>query len=63
MTWAATLVFGAQFLYIGGASIFVVDLLGEGELDFWKLFVPMIGAMVVGSLPVVASAGRSPARS
>ena len=45
-----TLVFGAQFLYIGGASIFVVDLLGEGELDFWKLFVPMIGAMVVGSL-------------
>lgn len=54
MTWAATLVFGAQFLYIGGASIFVVDLLGEGELDFWKLFVPMIGAMVVGSL----SSGR-----
>ena len=50
MTWAATLMFGAQFLYIGGASIFVVDLLGEGELDFWKLFVPMIGAMVVGSL-------------
>ncbi len=50
MTWAATLVFGAQFLYIGGASIFVVDLLGEGELDFWKLFVPMIGAMVVGSV-------------
>jgi DHA1 family bicyclomycin/chloramphenicol resistance-like MFS transporter len=54
MTWAGTLVFGAQFLYIGGASIFVVDLLGEGELDFWKLFVPMIGAMVVGSL----SSGR-----
>ncbi len=50
MAWAGTLVFGAQFLYIGGASIFVVDLLGEGELDFWKLFVPMIGAMVVGSL-------------
>lgn len=50
MTFAGTLVFGAQFLYIGGASIFVVDLLGEGELDFWKLFVPMIGGMVVGSL-------------
>ena len=54
MAWAATLVFGAQFLYIGGAAIFVVDLLGEGELDFWKLFLPMIGAMVVGSL----SSGR-----
>lgn len=50
MAWAGTLVFGAQFLYIGGAAIFVVDLLGEGELDFWKLFVPMIGAMVLGSL-------------
>lgn len=50
MAWAGTFVFGAQFLYIGGASIFVVDLLGEGELDFWKLFVPMIGAMVVGSI-------------
>ncbi len=50
MAWAGTFVFGAQFLYIGGASIFVVDLLGEGELDFWKLFVPMIGAMVVGSV-------------
>ena len=50
MVWAGTLVFGAQFLYIGGAAIFVVDLLGEGELDFWKLFVPMIGAMVVGSV-------------
>jgi DHA1 family bicyclomycin/chloramphenicol resistance-like MFS transporter len=50
MAWAGTLVFGAQFLYIGGAAIFVVDLLGEGELDFWKLFLPMIGAMVIGSV-------------
>ncbi len=50
MAWAGTLVFGAQFLYIGGAAIFVVDLLGEGELDFWKLFVPMIAAMVTGSV-------------
>ena len=50
MAWAGTLVFGAQFLYIGGAAIFVVDLLGQGELDFWKLFVPMIGTMVVGSI-------------
>ena len=57
MAWAGTFVFGAQFLYIGGASIFVVDLLGEGELDFWKLFVPMIGAMVVGSV-VSGRSGR-----
>lgn len=49
IAWAGTFVFGAQFLYIGGAAIFVVDVLGKGELDFWVLFVPMIGAMVVGS--------------
>lgn len=47
--WAGTLGFAAQFLYIGGAAIFVVDLLGLGELDFWVLFVPMIGSMMVGS--------------
>lgn len=58
MAWAGTLVFGAQFLYIGGAAIFVVDLLGQGELDFWKLFVPMIGTMVVGSV-VSGRLGRS----
>lgn len=49
LAWAGTFGFGAQFLYIGGAAIFVVDLLGQGELDFWKLFVPMIGSMMVGS--------------
>lgn len=49
VAWAATLVFGAQFLYIGGAAIFVGDVLGLGELDYWQLFVPMIGAMMIGS--------------
>ena len=57
IAWAGTLVFGAQFLYIGGAAIFVVELLGEGELDFWKLFVPMIGAMMLGSTLSGRSAG------
>jgi len=49
LAWAGALGFAAQFLYIGGAAIFVVDLLGLGELDFWKLFVPMIGSMMLGS--------------
>ena len=49
LAWSTALIFGAQFLYIGGAAIFVVDVLGEGELDFWKLFVPMIGCMMLGS--------------
>lgn len=55
---AGTLGFGAQFLYIGGAAIFVVDLLGQGELDFWKLFAPMIGSMMVGSWVSGRTAGR-----
>ncbi|HXH79256.1 multidrug effflux MFS transporter [Nocardioides sp.] len=57
LAWAGALGFGAQFLYIGGAAIFVVDLLGLGELDFWKLFVPMIGAMMLGSLISGRAAG------
>ncbi|NYI43305.1 DHA1 family bicyclomycin/chloramphenicol resistance-like MFS transporter [Nocardioides aromaticivorans] len=62
LAWATALLFGAQFLYIGGAAIFVVDVLGEGELDFWKLFVPMIGAMMLGSWLCGRAAGRISAR-
>lgn len=62
LAWATSLIFGAQFLYIGGAAIFVVDVLGEGELDFWKLFVPMIGAMMLGSWLCGRAAGRITAR-
>lgn len=42
--------FGAQFLYIAGAPVFLVRLLGFGEQDFWVLFVPMITGMMLGSL-------------
>lgn len=62
LAWATALIFGAQFLYIGGAAIFVVDVLGQGELDFWKLFVPMIGAMMLGSWLCGRAAGRITAR-
>lgn len=62
LAWAATFAFAAQFLYIGGAAIFVVDLLGQGELDFWKLFVPMIGSMIVGSWITGRAAGRISSR-
>lgn len=60
--WATALIFGAQFLYIGGAAVFVVDVLGQGELDFWKLFVPMIGSMMLGSWLCGRAAGRITAR-
>ena len=58
VAWAAALCFAAQFLYIGSAPIFVVDLLGKGELDFWVLFVPMIGGLMLGSQVSSWAAGR-----
>lgn len=58
LAWAATAVFGAQFLYIGGAAIFVNDLLGLGELDFWVVFAPMIGSMMLGAWINGRTAGR-----
>lgn len=62
LAWTTALFFGAQFLYIGGAAIFVVDLLGQGELDFWKLFAPMIGCMMLGSWICGRAAGRASLR-
>lgn len=62
LAWSTALLFGAQFLYIGGAAIFVVDVLGQGELDFWKLFVPMIAMMMLGSWACGRAAGRISAR-
>jgi DHA1 family bicyclomycin/chloramphenicol resistance-like MFS transporter len=58
VAWAAALCFAAQFLYIGSAPIFVIDLLGKGELDFWVLFVPMIGGLMLGSQISSWAAGR-----
>jgi DHA1 family bicyclomycin/chloramphenicol resistance-like MFS transporter len=62
LAWAATLGFAGQFVYIGGAAIYVVDVLGKGELDFWVLFVPMIGAMMMGSWLSGRGAGRFSSR-
>ncbi len=58
VAWAGALAFGGQFLYIGGAAIFVVDLLHRGSLDFWMFFVPMISGLVLGSGVSALAAGR-----
>lgn len=58
---ATALVFGAQFIYIAAAPIFVVDLLGKGERDFWIFFVPMIGGLMLGSWLTARTAGIVPA--
>lgn len=41
--------FASQFLFIAAASLFVVDLLGLGEQDFWVLFGPLVVAMMSGA--------------
>lgn len=49
MAFASGLGFGGMFTYIGGAPLFVVELLGLGEQDFWILFVPLIAGIIAGS--------------
>lgn len=58
VAWAGALAFGAQFLYIGSAAIFVVDLLHKGTQDFWMFFVPMISGLALGSWVSGRVAGR-----
>jgi DHA1 family bicyclomycin/chloramphenicol resistance-like MFS transporter len=58
VAWSAALIFGGQFIYVSAASIIVVDLLGLGELDFWVLFAPLVGAVLVGSQISSSAAGR-----
>lgn len=50
--------FGAMFLYIASAPAFVQGILGLGEQDYWTLFVPLIGGMVVGSYVSGRLSGR-----
>jgi len=58
VAWAAALSFAGQFIYISSAAILVVDLLGLGELDFWMLFAPLVGAVILGSQISSSAAGR-----
>jgi DHA1 family bicyclomycin/chloramphenicol resistance-like MFS transporter len=60
VAWSAALTFGGQFIYVSAASIIVVDLLGLGELDFWVLFAPLVGAVLLGSQVSSWAAGRIP---
>lgn len=50
--------FAGMFTYIASAPLFVFNLIGGGEQDFWMLFVPLIGGMVVGSYVSGRIAGR-----
>ena len=50
--------FAGMFVYISSAPMFVVNLLGMGEQDFWVLFVPLISGMVIGSWASGRLAGK-----
>lgn len=55
---SAAFAFAGQFLYIGSAAILIVDLLHQGETDFWMFFVPMIAGIMGGSWVSGWAAGR-----
>ncbi len=52
--------FATQFIYIVSAPIIMLTLLHQGEQDFWKLFVPMVAGMMLGSLVSSRLSGRVP---
>ncbi len=54
----AMLNFSGMWLYIASAPLFIVNLLGKGEQDFWLLFVPLISGMILGSYVSGRLAGR-----
>lgn len=58
LSLTASVNFAGMFLYISSAPMFVVNLLGLGEQDFWVLFVPLISGMVAGSWLAGRLAGR-----
>ena len=57
---ASAFVFASQFLFVAGASLVVVNLLGLGEQDFWVLFVPLITGMLCGAWVVGRAAELMP---
>jgi DHA1 family bicyclomycin/chloramphenicol resistance-like MFS transporter len=63
MAWSGILLFAGWFIYIGAAAIVVFDLLHKGSDDFWILFVPLIGGVVLGAWVSGRAAGRIPDRT
>jgi DHA1 family bicyclomycin/chloramphenicol resistance-like MFS transporter len=41
--------FGGMFLYIAGAPTVMFDFLKLGANDFWIMFVPMVGGVILGA--------------
>jgi DHA1 family bicyclomycin/chloramphenicol resistance-like MFS transporter len=64
LAFTFSLMFGGFFLYVAGAPHIIYDHLGLGVNDFWVLFVPIVGGVMLGSFTAGRLAGRlSPART
>ncbi len=64
LVFCFALMFGAFFIYVGGAPTVIYDFLGLGVNDFWVLFVPSVAAIMIGSQFSGWLAGRwSPQRT
>ena len=60
LAFAGMFGFGGQFIYVVGAPIIMLQLLGKGEQDFWMLFVPLVCGMILGSFVNSRLAHRVP---
>lgn len=62
LAWTGALVFMSFMLYLMGAAVFMVDLLGRGEQDFWMVFGPSVIGTIGGSWLSGRFAGDRPGR-
>ncbi len=60
LAFTFSLMFGGFFLYVAGAPHIIYDHLGLGVNDFWVLFVPIVGGVMLGSFTAGRLAGRLP---
>ncbi len=60
LAFAGVFGFAAQFIYVMGAPIIMLQILGKGEEDFWMLFVPLVAGMILGSFVNARFAHRIP---
>ena len=58
LAFGAAFNFGSLFLYIASAPTVILDMLHLNERQFWCLFVPAIGGMMIGSILSGRLAGK-----
>ena len=49
LVFSFAMMFSGFFIYVAGAPAVIYDFLGLGANDFWRMFVPMVAAIMVGA--------------